>query len=172
MLSTASVIDRFAPTGVIRPAILRPLNITGPVARASGGKVDVRLNHPYGIYDQFAPKPQRLRDGDVLSRFTIKASEIMDSFELIERLVDAIPGGDVRSDAPIRDGFTLSMVESARGQNLCWVWIRAGLIERYKVRTASFCNWLAIEHAVQGEIVPDFPVINKSMNLSYAGTDL
>jgi len=172
VLSTASVIDRFAPTGVIRPAILRPLNITGPIARASGGKVDVRLNHPYGIYDQFAPKLQRLRDGDVLSRFTIKASEIMDSFELIERLIDAIPEGDVRSDAPIRDGFTLSMVESARGQNLCWVWIRAGVIERYKVRTASFCNWLAIEHAVQGEIVPDFPVINKSMNLSYAGTDL
>jgi Ni,Fe-hydrogenase III large subunit len=172
VLSTASVIDRFTTTGVIRPALLRPLNITGPAARASGGKVDVRLNHPYGIYDRFAPKSQRLRDGDVLSRFTIKASEIMDSFELIDRLIAAIPKGDVRSEAPIRDGFTLAMVESARGQNLCWVWIRDGKIERYKVRTASFCNWLAIEHAVQGNIVPDFPVINKSMNLSYAGTDL
>ncbi len=172
VLSTASVIDRLATTGVIRPALLRPLNITGPAARASGGKVDVRQNHPYGIYDQFAPKPQRLRDGDVLSRFTIKASEIMDSLDLIERLVAAIPEGDVRSDAPIRDGYTLAMVESARGQNLCWVWIKDGVIERYKVRTASFCTWLAIEHAVQGNIVPDFPVINKSLNLSYAGTDL
>jgi Ni,Fe-hydrogenase III large subunit len=64
------------------------------------------------------------------------------------------------------------MVESARGQNLCWVWIKSGVIERYKVRTASFCNWQAIEHAVQGNIIPDFPVINKSLNLSYAGTDL
>jgi formate hydrogenlyase subunit 5 len=172
VLSTASVIDRFATTGVIRPALLRPLNITGPSARASGGKVDVRLNHPYGIYDRFAPKLQRLRDGDVLSRFTIKASEIMDSFDLIERLIAAVPDGDIRSGDAVRDGYTLALVESARGQNLCWVWIKAGVIERYKVRTASFGNWLAIEHAVQGNIVPDFPVINKSMNLSYAGTDL
>ena len=172
VLSTASVIDRFATTGVIRPALLRPLNITGPSARASGGKVDVRLNHPYGIYDQFAPKPQRLRDGDVLSRFTIKASEVMDSLDLIERLIAAVPEGDVSTNAPVRDGYTLALVEAARGQNLCWVWIKAGVIERYKVRTASFGNWLAIEHAVQGNIVPDFPVINKSMNLSYAGTDL
>ncbi|MDO9326819.1 MAG: NADH-quinone oxidoreductase subunit C [Methanoregula sp.] len=172
VLSTASVIDRFATTGVIRPALLRPLNITGPAARASGGKVDVRVNHPYGIYEQFAPKPQRLRDGDVLSRFTIKASEVMDSLDLIERLIAAITDGDVCTDAPVCDGYTLAMVESARGQNLCWVWIKGGVIERYKVRTASFCNWLAIEHAVQGNIVPDFPVINKSLNLSYAGTDL
>ncbi len=172
VLSTASVIDRFATTGVIRPALLRPLNITGPSARASGGKVDVRINHPYGIYDRFAPHLQRLRDGDVLSRFTIKASEIMDSLDLIERLIAAIPEGEIRVGAPICDGYTLTLVESARGQNLCWVWIRAGVIERYKVRTASFGNWLAIEHAVQGNIVPDFPVINKSMNLSYAGTDL
>jgi Ni,Fe-hydrogenase III large subunit/Ni,Fe-hydrogenase III component G len=172
VLSTSSVIDRFATTGEISPALLRPLNITGPTARASGGKVDVRVNHPYGIYDQFALKPQRLRDGDVLSRFTIKASEVMDSLDLIEQLTATIPKGDVISDAPIRDGYTLALVESARGQNLCWVWIKAGVIERYKVRTASFGNWLAIEHAVQGNIVPDFPVINKSLNLSYAGTDL
>jgi Ni,Fe-hydrogenase III large subunit/Ni,Fe-hydrogenase III component G len=172
VLSTASVIDRFATTGVINPALLRPLNITGPAARASGGKVDVRVNHPYGIYEQFAPKPQRLRDGDVLTRFTIKASEIMDSLDLIEHLITAIPEGNVSTNTPLRDGYTLAMVESARGQNLCWVWIRAGVIERYKVRTASFGNWLAIEHAVQGNIVPDFPVINKSLNLSYAGTDL
>ena len=172
VLSTTSVIDRFATTGVIRPALLRPLNITGPIARASGGKVDVRVNHPYGIYDSYKPNPQRLRDGDVLSRFTIKASEIMDSIDLIERLITAIPEGDVCSDGQIRDGYTISLVESPRGQNLCFVWIRDGAIERYKIRTASFCNWLAIEHAVQGNIIPDFPVINKSMNLSYAGTDL
>ena len=172
VLSTASVIDRFATTGVIRSALLRPLNITGPAARASGGKVDVRLNHPYGIYDRYAPKPQRLRDGDVLSRFTIKASEIMDSLDLIGQFIANIPEGDIRSAAPIHDGYTLAMVESARGQNLCWVWIKSGVIERYKVRTASFGNWQAIEHAVQGNIIADFPVINKSLNLSYAGTDL
>jgi formate hydrogenlyase subunit 5 len=172
VLSTTSVIDRFATTGIIRPAILRPLNITGPVARASGGKVDVRVNHPYGIYDVYPPTPRRLRDGDVLSRFTVKASEIMDSIDLIEKLITAIPQGEIRPEVQIRDGYTLSLVESPRGQNLCFVWIRDGVVERYKIRTASFCNWLAIEHAVQGTIIPDFPVINKSLNLSYAGTDL
>ncbi len=172
VLSTTSVIDRFATTGVVKKSLLCPLNITGPVARASGGNVDVRVNHPYGIYDRHAPPVKPLRDGDVLSRFTIKAAEIMDSVDLIERLVAEMPGGEICSSAPVKDGYALSMVESARGQNLCWVRIRNGRIDRYKVRTASFCNWLAIEHAVQGNILPDFPVINKSMNLSYAGTDL
>jgi formate hydrogenlyase subunit 5 len=172
VLSTTPVIDRFATTGVIKKSLLRPLNITGPVARASGGNVDMRVNHPYGIYDRYAPTAKPLRDGDVLSRFTLKAAEIMDSVDLIERLVTEIPEGEICSSAPVRDGYALSLVESARGQNLCWVRIRDGRIDRYKVRTASFCNWLAIEHAIQGNIVPDFPVINKSMNLSYAGTDL
>jgi len=172
VLSTTSVIDRFATTGVIKKSLLRPLNITGPVARASGGNVDVRVNHPYGIYDRYAPPVKPLRDGDVLSRFTIKAAEVMDSLDLIERLVADIPDGEICSSGEVKDGYALAMVESARGQNLCWVWIKNGRIDRYKVRTASFCNWLALEHAVQGNILPDFPVINKSMNLSYAGTDL
>ncbi|OPX62956.1 MULTISPECIES: NADH-quinone oxidoreductase subunit C [unclassified Methanoregula] len=172
VLSTPSVIDRFATTGIVRKSLLRPLNITGPVARASGGNSDVRVNRPYGIYDQYTPRIQPLSDGDVLARFTVKASEIMDSLDLIERLVADIPGGETCSSDAVRDGHALAVIESPRGQNLCWVRIRDGRIDRYKVRTASFCNWLAIEHAVQGNILADFPVINKSMNLSYAGTDL
>jgi Ni,Fe-hydrogenase III large subunit len=172
VLSTTSVIDRFTTTGVVKKSLLRPLNITGPVARASGGNVDVRVNHPYGIYDRYAPPVKPLRDGDVLSRFTVKAAEVMDSLDLIERLVADIPDGEICSSDVVKDGYALAMVESARGQDLCWVRIKNGRIDRYKVRTASFCNWLAIEHAVQGNIIADFPVINKSMNLSYAGTDL
>ena len=172
VLSTTSVLDRFSPTGVIKKSLLRPLNLTGPIARASGGRGDVRSNHPYGIYETFCPAIRTLYDGDVLARFTVKASEIMDSLDLIERLLASMPDGAVSTPPVIRDGYALSLVESARGQDLCWVWIRNGVVDRYKVRTASFCNWLAIEHAVQGEIVPDFPLINKSLNLSYAGTDL
>jgi formate hydrogenlyase subunit 5 len=172
VLSTASVIDRFSPTGVVRRSILRPLNITGPTARASGGNGDVRIDHPYGIYSRHLPSVRTLQDGDVLSRFTVRAAEILDSLDLIERLLNSLPEGPVRVAYNAKDGYALTLVESARGQNLCWVWIRNGVIERCKVRTASYCNWLAIEHAVQGEIVPDFPLINKSLNLSYAGTDL
>nr|WP_321353351.1 NADH-quinone oxidoreductase subunit C [uncultured Methanoregula sp.] len=172
VLSTTSVIDRFATTGVIKKSLLQPLNITGPAARASGGNVDVRIDHPYGIYDRVVPKPKPLNDGDVLSRFTVKASEILDSLELIGELLDSMPEGEICGGFVPRDGYALSLVESCRGENLCWVLIRNGVVDRYKVRTASFCNWQAIEHAVQGNIVPDFPVINKSLNLSYAGTDL
>ncbi len=64
------------------------------------------------------------------------------------------------------------MVESPRGRTLCYVRMCEGSIDRFALSTASFCNWMALEHAVLGNIVPDFPVINKSMNLSYAGTDL
>lgn len=172
VLSTASVIDRFSPTGVVRRSILRPLNITGPTARASGANGDVRVDHPYGIYARHLPTVRTLHDGDVLSRFTVRASEILDSLDLIERLLNSLPDGPVRVACDAKDGYALSLVESARGQSLCWLWIQNGVVERYKVRTASYCNWLAIEHAVQGEIVPDFPLINKSLNLSYAGTDL
>ena len=172
VLSTASVIDRFGTTGIIRPGLLRPLNITGPAARASGGKVDTRVNCPYGIYARYPPIPKILKDGDVISRFTVKAAEILDSVEIIRKLLVSMPEGEVRREALVLDGYTLSLVESPRGENLAFVWVKNGKIERYKVRTASFCNWQAIEHAVQGNIVPDFPVINKSLNLSYAGTDL
>lgn len=172
VLSTASVIDRFATTGVINRSLIVPLALSGPAARASGSTGDVRTTHPYGIYERYAPGPRTLHDGDVLARFTVKAAEITDSVDLICRLATEIPAGQVITETPVRDGFALTQVESARGQNLCWLQIRNGRIWRYKVRTASFCNWQAIEHAVIGNILPDFPLINKSLNLSYAGTDL
>jgi Ni,Fe-hydrogenase III large subunit/Ni,Fe-hydrogenase III component G len=172
VLSTTSVIDRFAQTGIIRKNILGPLNVTGPVARASGSERDVRVDHPYGIYDRFVPTPRPLSDGDVLARFTVKAAEVLDSLSLIEKAIAAMPSGSVRGTDPVRDGAALALVEGPRGENLCWVEVRDEKIFRYKVRTASYCNWLAIEHAVPGNIIADFPVINKSLNLSYAGTDL
>jgi Ni,Fe-hydrogenase III large subunit len=108
----------------------------------------------------------------VLSRFTVRAAEILDSVDIIEKLIEEIPEGEICGPGVVADGYAISLVESPRGQNLCWVRIRDGKIDRYKVRTASFCNWQVIEHAVQGNILADFPVINKSLNLSYAGTDL
>jgi Ni,Fe-hydrogenase III large subunit/Ni,Fe-hydrogenase III component G len=172
VLSTASVIDRFATTGIVSRSLITPLALSGPVARASGSTVDVRTTRPYGIYDRYAPKTRSLNDGDVLARFTVKAAEITDSVDLICRLVAEMPAGPVLTELPGKDGFALTQVESARGRNLCWLEIRGGRIWRYKVLTASFCNWQAIEHAVIGNILPDFPLINKSLNLSYAGTDL
>jgi len=172
VLSTSSVIERFATTGCIDRSLVVPLALSGPVARASGSPEDARVQHPYGIYDRYPVPVKSLFDGDVLSRFTIKSAEILASLDLIGRILKEMPTGPVAAVKPVKDGCTLALIESARGQNLCWLWIRNGKIERYKMRTASFCNWQALEHAVQGNILPDFPVINKSLNLSYAGTDL
>jgi formate hydrogenlyase subunit 5 len=167
-----SVIDRFETTGKVKPEIIAPLHITGPVARASGKLIDTRINHPYGLYSELHFKARILPNGDVLARFNLKAEEVIDSIKIIQTLIRSLVAGDVSVPFQVKDGFALSLVESARGQSMHWVNIKNGLVDRYKVRTASFCNWQAMEHAVLGNIVPDFPLINKSMNLSYAGTDL
>ncbi len=172
LLAQPSVIDRFEPTGRVKKELIAPMNITGPIAQASGVPRDVRIDHPYGLYAKLIPEIKTLDGGDVLCRFKIKAGIIQHSTHLISQAIREMPGGNVCAEPKLRDGTVLSVVESCRGQNVHWVSIRHGLIERYKVRTASFCNWPAIEFAVQDEIVPDFPLINKSMNLSYAGTDL
>ncbi|VVB55004.1 NADH-quinone oxidoreductase subunit C/D [uncultured archaeon] len=171
--SSTSVIDRLERTGVIKKELIEPLNITGPAARASGAQVDTRIDHPYGLYPKLHLQKRTREEGDVLSRFEVKAAEIHDSSAIIQKLICRIPENKaIHTTLKPADGSALSLIEAPRGQNLHWVRIKDGRIDRYKVRTASFCNWQAIEHAVLGNIVPDFPLINKSLNLSYAGTDL
>lgn len=171
-LASASVIDRFETTGKVRKDIIWPLNISGPLARASGEPADVRTDHPYGVYVSIPPKKIVFSQGDVLDRFNVKVATVEDSIRIIRKAIGDLPEGEICAPYEIRDGYAFSMAESARGQNIHFVHIRGNVISRYKVRTASFCNWQAIEHAVMGNIVPDFPLINKSMNLSYAGTDM
>jgi formate hydrogenlyase subunit 5 len=166
------VIDRFETTGIIGRHLVAPLNLSGPTARASGASIDTRIDHPYGIYNQLCVEEYPRQTGDVLARFHVKADEIKNSVRLIQELLEQIVAGPVFTECKGLDGYGLSVVEAARGQNLHWLSIKNGIIERYKVRTASFCNWPAIEHAVMGNIVADFPLINKSLNLSYAGNDL
>ena len=170
--SASSVVDRLETTGVIKPELSSALNITGPAARASGVPVDTRFDHPYGIYPVLDFKKRTADKGDVLARFNVKSEEILDSVSMIQKLISAMPAGEIYRPFEQRDGHALTLVEAPRGQNLQWLSVKDGVVDRYKVRTASFCNWQSIEHAVLGNIVPDFPLINKSLNLSYAGTDL
>ena len=107
-----------------------------------------------------------------MGRFALKGDEVLSSLSYVNELVTQIPKGPVQTEYEVRDGYALAAVESPRGRTLCFVRIADGSIDRFALSTASFCNWMALEHAVLGNIVPDFPVINKSMNLSYAGTDL
>jgi Ni,Fe-hydrogenase III large subunit len=167
-----SVIDRFETTGKVKEEILSPLHVTGPVARASGKKTDTRSTHPYGLYKELKLKAKTQAKGDVLARFNLKATEVLDSIKIIQRIISELVVGEVYVLCQIKDGYSISIVEAPRGENVHWIQIKNGLIDRYKVRTASFCNWQTMEHAILGNIVPDFPLINKSMNLSYAGTDM
>ncbi|MDD5190697.1 MAG: NADH-quinone oxidoreductase subunit C [Dehalococcoidales bacterium] len=170
--TTSSVVDRFETTGVVPQSIITLLNITGPAARATGVPIDTRIDHPYGIYAELGFFKQIAEKGDVLARFNVKAHEITDAVNIIRASVNSMPMRNFYTPVEVQDGCALTLTEAARGQNLQWVNIVNGKIDRYKVRTASFCNWQAIEHAVNGNIVPDFPLVNKSLNLSYAGTDL
>ncbi|MBI2135592.1 NADH-quinone oxidoreductase subunit C [Candidatus Woesearchaeota archaeon] len=170
--TTASVIDRLETTGIIRKDLIKCLNITGPAARGSGAAIDTRIDHPYGIYGKIMQAPKIRYAGDVLSRFEVKTEETIESVKMIQNLINTVPEGNVNAEYTPKDGFGLCILEAPRGQSIHWVDIKDGKIYRYKIRTASFCNWQAIEHAVLGNIVPDFPLINKSLNLSYAGTDL
>jgi formate hydrogenlyase subunit 5 len=172
----SSIIDRFETTGVIEQRLVGLLNLTGPIARACNAPTDARIDQPYCHYKEFPLTRRLAENGDVFSRFNVKASEIVDSVEIIISVMNCVPEKEKatarKSVDRFKDGYALSVVEAPRGQNLQWVYIRNGKIYRLKARTASFCNWQAIEHAVIGNIVPDFPLINKSLNLSYAGTDL
>ena len=172
-INSSTLIDRLATTGIIEPRFVKPLNLTGPVGRASGSRRDVRADYPYGIYKKFAPELCSSEKGDVLSRFMIKAEDIMASSRLIRRIIHEMHEGEINDLVHrIPDGCAFAMVEGARGQNLTYLNVYEGRVWRYKVRTASFTNWLSLEHAVMNNIVPDFPVINKSLNMSYAGNDL
>ncbi|MDD5605452.1 MAG: NADH-quinone oxidoreductase subunit C [Dehalococcoidales bacterium] len=168
----AGVIDRFDTTGIVLPMLIAPLSLSGPVARASGYDGDTRQLHPYSIYNELKYKVPVKTTGDVLARFKLKSEEIFSSVNLIRDLIANCSSGPVFLDFHPKSGQALAMIEAPRGRNLHWLKLKNGNIERWEVLTASFCNWLAIEHAVIGNIIPDFPVINKSFNLSYAGNDL
>ena len=105
----------------------------------------------------------------------VKIEECFISLDLMQKSVESMPAGKiVEPPGNIKPyGFALGLTESPRGENVHWVMTgENNTIFRYKIRTPSFCNWPALCHAVKGNIVPDFPLINKSFNLSYAGNDL
>ncbi len=113
--------------------------------------------------------------GDVAARVAVRFDEIFESLRLIEAIVDGMPDGPVRVDLPQRSGpgFGIGWVEGWRGDVLVALEVDAeGRLQRCHCHDPSWQNWPLLEHAVIGNIVPDFPLINKSFNLSYSGQDL
>lgn len=173
--SNSMFIDRVENTGVLKADIAVALNAVGPAGRASGVCYDVRKAFPYEAYALLEFNVPEHNNGDVNCRMNVKIEECFTSIELMIKAIATMPSGKVLEPVYSVDPyqFAFGLTESPRGENLHWVMTgENNTIFRYKIRTPSFCNWPALCHAVKGNIVPDFPLINKSFNLSYAGNDL
>ncbi len=166
--------DRLERTGILHPEKARDLGIVGVAGRASGVNRDVRRDHPYAGYHLVSFDVPVYQEGDVLRRLQVRVDEVRQSLGVIRQTIARLQPDNCRVPLPPLppDRCALAAVEGWRGEILHW--IRTGpenRLERCKIKDPSINNWPALVEAVQGNIVPDFPVINKSFNLSYSGTD-
>lgn len=186
----SSFIDRLKNTGTITKEDASIFGIVGVAARCVGIDTDTRKDHPYANYsslrlDKHHDTPygkmkyeveMQKRNGDALSRFVLRAEEIQNSIMMIQQTLHDLENTksvwcDVGHLEPHLHALGYS--ESHRGQTMHWVMVgKNNSIYRYKIRTASFCNWKIVEQAVLNDIVADFPLVNKSLDLSYSGNDL
>ena len=167
--------DRLMGTGRLAPERAAELGTVGYVGRASGQAFDLRRDAPYSPYDRMNVHVPGYRAGDVAARAKVRAEEIAVSLHLIESLIASLPPGPHRIawTAPARECEGLGMVESWRGELITYIrFDDHGRVSRYFPRDPSWLNWPALEQLIDGNIVPDFPVCNKSVNGSYSGTDL
>jgi Ni,Fe-hydrogenase III large subunit len=175
MLSSPSVLSRFEGTGEISSKICDDLGLVGPVARASGARRDVRQDFPIGVY-RFSQIPvSTWHTGDVFSRALVRWLEIQRSIQFVRDQARRMPEGPIRlQGGALQPGLlTVSMVEGWRGE-ICHVALtdEEGRLARYKIVDPSFHNWFGLAMALRGQQISDFPLCNKSFNLSYCGHDL
>src|SRR3989338_2139858 len=171
----SSLDDRLRDTGVLTPEKAKELSVVGFVARASGQGIDCRIQSPFSPYDRIIPKMTVLNSGDVHARVWVRIEEVRDSIRLIREILNSLPDGKITESltppSPDKSGF--AVVEGWRGEIVYWVQSGPkGGINRCMVRDPSSVNWIALEEAIHGNIVPDFPLCNKSFNQSYSGHDL
>ncbi len=172
---TASVEDRLVTTGYLAPEIAKAFGCLGYVGRASGQGFDVRHEAPYAPYDKFPVDVPVYQYGDVAARVKVRAQEILATFRLLEKLLADIPVSPLRAEwkTPAAGAEGLGLVEGWRGEILTHVRFGAdGKIARFFPRDPSWTTWPALEKLIRDNIVPDFPVCNKSVNGSYSGNDL
>ncbi|MBI2308938.1 MAG: NADH-quinone oxidoreductase subunit C [Rhodocyclales bacterium] len=170
----AGLQDRFVTTGRVTPALAKELGLTGLAGRASGFGHDLRADLPMSPYAELQVRKASHSNGDVAARVFVRFEEILESLRLIREIVTALPPGEVLAPLPSleEDGFGIGWVESWRGEVLVALETEGERIRRCHCHDPSWQNWPVLEHAVMGNIVPDFPLINKSFNLSYSGHDL
>jgi Ni,Fe-hydrogenase III large subunit/Ni,Fe-hydrogenase III component G len=171
---SSSTRDRLETTGVLKPEVARNLGVVGLAARASGVDHDLRRDFPHAFYDQVKFAVPVFTEGDVQRRMAVRRQELYESFGILQQVIEKLPSGPIRTkfDEVPPDRTALGYVEGWRGEIFHWVRTAPGnRLARCKVKDPSLQNWPALSEAILGNIVPDFPVVNKSFNLSYSGTD-
>jgi Ni,Fe-hydrogenase III large subunit len=172
--ATASLQDRTVGTGILSAELARRFGAGGHVGRASGRDFDARRSIGYLPYDRLHFDVPVREDGDVNARAWIRIKEIEQSLSMIHQMLDHLPPGDVRiAIEPTGPCEGVALVEAFRGDVLVWLRLDAtGRIDRCHLRDASWFQWPLLEAVIEGNIVADFPLCNKSFNCSYSGHDL
>jgi Ni,Fe-hydrogenase III large subunit len=171
----SSLEDRLYTAGFLSQELAAAFGTLGYVGRASGQQYDVRHDAAYPPYDQVKVKVALENQGDIASRFWVRHKEINASIKLIEQFLQQLEPGDIVSpwQTPQSGCESLGIVEGWRGEIITYVRFGAdNKIARFYPRDPSILNWPALEKLVLNNIVPDFPVCNKSVNGSYSGNDL
>lgn len=172
MMDNPALSDRLETTGRLQEKDARMIGASGPIARASGIASDVRKELPYEMYGGLGLRINTSSKGDVKARTEVRLEEISDSISIVHQCIQSMKPGETRVRPGVSDGFHCSVVEAPRGELVHCMTVRDGRIWRYNVRDPSLINWFGMCHAVPGNVVPDFPLINKSFGLSYSGNDL
>ena len=173
--NTASLQDRTVATGFVRPEFARQFGAGGYVGRASGRGFDARRMPGYAPYDTLSFEVPVLDAGDVDARVWIRIREVEQSLALIDQDLRRLPDGPMQTAVDSGGGQRregLGLAEGFRGDVLAWVRIEDGVVGRCHLRDPSWFHWPLLEVAVEGNIVADFPLCNKSFNCSYSGHDL
>jgi Ni,Fe-hydrogenase III large subunit len=171
---TPSLQDRTVGTGVLSNQLAEQYAAGGFVGRASGRDFDARRSVGYAPYDRLTFDVPCRDGGDVNDRVWIRILEVEQSLAIVDQLLADLPGGALRQTLPNTSGFSegIALVEGFRGDVFAWVRIASGTIDRAHIRDPSWFQWPLLEAVIEGNIVADFPLCNKSFNCSYAGHDL
>ncbi|HSR18903.1 MAG TPA: NADH-quinone oxidoreductase subunit C [Ignavibacteriaceae bacterium] len=175
LFTSASVMERFEKTGIIETETAAEIGMVGPAGRASGLSLDIRSDHPFEAFEYFPFHKLTLRSGDVFARAYIRFIEVQQSIKIINELIENLPEGELNKNIPglKEDSLVISMTEGWRGEiSHVILTDNTGKIKRVTVKDPSFNNWFGLALAVRNEGISDFPLCNKSFNLSYCGFDL
>ncbi len=174
-LESDGLIERMVTSGVLKPEAARAYGAVGVAMRATDQKMDARADHPYAAYDRLKFDVVLKTGGDVFARFMVRVEELEVSFRMVEEILKLLPKAQGKANVEVKakKGEALSAVEGWRGEILHFIRLdNDGRIDRMAVRDPSFCNWPLFGEIGPGNIIPDFPLCNKSLDLSYSGNDL